>query len=208
MIALFIRSLLIGIAVAMPVGPIGVLCIDHSVRGGIRMGLAAGVGAAFADAIFGFISGFGSCTYLTCFNDFWQLRLAAALLIFYIGIKNLRTTPFQQHPTPSGTQLGRAAATTFFLTISNPATLLSFAAVFLVLGVVSDEAPFMTASLLSAGIFIGSTLWWLFLCFLANHIQKRFNFKLSILSKISGVLMVTFAVYLLLSFIPVVPTPF
>lgn len=199
MITLFLQSLLIGFVVAIPVGPAGALCIDQSLRGGIRIGVAAGIGAALADATFGFISCFGCPSYLSNFSNTSFFRIITGLIVIFIGIKNLKTTAISIRPQSSVTQIRSATITTFLLTISNPATILSFAGIFLMLGITTEESTWKTASLLSIGIFIGSTMWGLFLSVLANCLKKRLNLRISLFSKISGIMMISFGVAILSS---------
>lgn len=163
------------------------------------MGVAAGIGAAMADALFGFISGLGASAFLTAIGEVWHLRLLAIVLILFIGVKHLRNNPSPNQPLINQGHAGRATLTTFLLTISNPVTILGFAGIFVGLGVAIEAPSLTTASLLGLGIFIGSTMWWLLLSFAANKLQQNLNFNLSLLSKISGSLMIGFGILLLIS---------
>jgi threonine/homoserine/homoserine lactone efflux protein len=191
---LLIKSLLIGFVVAMPVGPIGVLCIDHSVRGGMRLGVSAGIGAALADGIFGFIGGLGSVAFVSGESDPWEFKCVGAVLILLLGLKNV----FHNRPAKKRlhikSEILKVFFTTFFLTLTNPLTVLSFAAIFAGVGIVMDEIPKITALYLGIGIFFGSLLWWLSLAFFSSLISKRMNVQnIQVITRISGVLLIIFS---------------
>lgn len=194
---LLIKSVLAGFVVAMPVGPIGVLCIDHSIRGGMRLGVSAGFGAALADGIFGVIGGLGSAAIVHGATDPWQFKCIGAGLILLIGLKNV----FSSRPPIKKVQLKsemlKIFLSTFFLTLTNPLTILSFAAIFTVFGMVMDEVPKVTALYLGVGIFFGSLLWWLSLAFFSSLISRKMNLQnVQVVTRISGILLITFSAIL------------
>ncbi len=162
---LFLRGLLIGLAIAAPVGPIGLLCIRRSLSGGFSVGFMTGLGAAAADGVYGAIAAFG----LTAVSSFlaaqqgW-LRLAGGAALIVLGISIARKKPLADGAAAASSAAGLAGAftQTFFLTLANPATILSFVAVFagLGLGAVPSAGG---AAIVVAGVFLGSAAWWLFL---------------------------------------------
>ena len=193
-ILLIIKSILIGFVVAMPVGPIGVLCINHSIRGGMRHGISAGMGAALADGIFGFVAGLGSAALISGATDAWEFKLIGALLILLLGIKNIFTNRPLQKKSVVKSELIKTFVATFFLTLTNPLTVLSFAAIFAGVGIVLDEFPRVTALYLGLGIFVGSLLWWLSLAFFSSLISQRMNIQnIQVISRISGGILIAFA---------------
>src|SRR5215470_8265867 len=126
-----LKGILIGFAIAAPVGPIGVLCIRRSLAEGQRMGLVTGLGAATADAGYGCVAGFG----LTAVSGFmvgqklW-LGLLGGLFLLYLGARTFFSKPVDQAAPVAGKGLSSAYLSTFLLTLTNPMTILSFAAVF------------------------------------------------------------------------------
>lgn len=189
MTLLFLKGLLIGFAIAAPVGPIGVLCIQRSLHHGFRIGLMTGIGAALADGMYGLIAGFG-LTAISSFliaQQFW-IRLIGGLFLIYLGIKILLTPPRQNTTTHDNEKSAwHALGTTFFLTLTNPMTILSFAAVFAGLGLASSP-NYLDASALVLGVIIGSAAWWVLLCGgVAFFLHHRLNAKtLKIINWISG----------------------
>jgi threonine/homoserine/homoserine lactone efflux protein len=159
----FFKGLILGFAIAAPVGPIGVLCIRRSLADGERAGFATGLGAATADALYGCVAAFG----LTAVSDyllkqkFW-LGLFGGLFLCYLGGRTFLTKASDRPAVASGKGLAGAYLSTFLLTVTNPMTILSFVAVFAGLGL-ATSSNYVTAASLVAGVFIGSALWWLLL---------------------------------------------
>src|SRR3712207_2953311 len=132
---LFLEGIIIGLAIAAPVGPIGVLCIRRTLADGRTSGFVSGLGAATADAVYGAIAAFG----LTLITDFllggasW-LRLVGGAFLLYLGIKTFLARPAERAAEVRGGGLPGAYASTLFLTLTNPTTILSFVAIFAGLG--------------------------------------------------------------------------
>ncbi len=198
----FLKALIIGFAIAAPVGPIGVLCIQRSLQQGFKMGLMTGLGAALADGVYGLIAGLG-LTVISSFliaEEKW-IRLGGGLFLIYLGIKIFFSKPNAQtlKTSPSNNSAFKACATTFFLTLTNPMTILSFIAVFAGLGLGSEGNDFNHALMLVAGITLGSACWWFLLsggiAFILHH---RMNPKtLRAINYLSGVIMLTFGLFAL-----------
>ncbi len=162
-VGLFLEGIIIGFAIAAPVGPIGVLCIRRTLAEGRASGFVSGLGAATADAVYGAIAAFG----LTLITDFllggasW-LRLVGGAFLLFLGVKTFFARPAERAAEARGGGLPGAYASTFFLTLTNPTTILSFAAIFAGLGVTGANDA-LSAALLVLGVFLGSAAWWLVL---------------------------------------------
>jgi threonine/homoserine/homoserine lactone efflux protein len=200
-ISFLLRGLIIGFSIAAPVGPIGVLCIRRTLAEGRASGLVSGLGAATADAIYGCIAGFG-LTFISSIlisQQVW-LRLVGGGFLCYLGLKTLLSRPAEQAASAEGNGLVSAYASTFFLTLTNPMTILSFAAIFAGLGVASASGNYASAGVLVLGVFIGSALWWLILSGGVGLFQTRFNpHGLWWVNRISGVIITGFGLLALLS---------
>ena len=157
----FLRGLVIGFSIAAPVGPIGLLCIRRTLAHGRASGLVSGLGAATADAAYGAVAGFGLtaiAAWLT--GEQTWLRLLGGGFLLYLGGKTFLSRPGTRAvPAP---HLGLAAdyVSTLLLTLTNPATILSFIAVFAGLGLGGLDSNFGAATQLVAGVFLGSAVWW------------------------------------------------
>ena len=195
-----LKGLLIGFSIAAPVGPIGVLCIRRSVAHGSRSGLATGLGAATADAVYGCIAGFG-LTAISNFlvgQKFW-LALLGGLFLCYLGIRTFVSRPNEQPAEAPEVGLVSAFLSTFFLTLTNPMTILSFIAIFAGLGL-GKSADYFNATALVAGVFAGSALWWLLLSGGAALFRSKVTLGwMRLLNRISGCIIFGFGIYSLLT---------
>jgi len=196
-----LKGLIIGFSIAAPVGPIGVLCIRRTLTEGRSVGLISGLGAATADAIYGSIAGFG-LTFISSILVSQQrwFRLVGGLFLCYLGIKALLAAPGEQATRIGGKGFLGAYTTTFFLTLTNPMTILSFAGIFAGLGLAGSAGNHAAASVLVSGVFIGSALWWFALSGGISLFQARFNLHgLRWVNRMSGVIILGFGVFALLS---------
>ena len=184
MIEVLLTGLGIGFAIAAPVGPIGLLCIRRTLMDGRAAGLATGLGAATADGLYGLMvaAGFAATGVLVSYAA--PLAVGGGLLVAFLGALSLRSFFLSEgmaEPVPAGVgrpYRGVAAAwgTTFFLTLSNPMTILAFVGMVAALGTAASGNP--TAPYwLVAGVFSGSALWWLLLVQLALFAGSRMNSK-------------------------------
>ncbi len=122
-ISFLAKGLIIGFSIAAPVGPVGILCIRRSLSQGYLVGLFTGLGAATADALYGFIAGFGLTIISNILvNQQMEFKLMGGLFLCYLGLKIALEKPTQQSANPSG-KIISAYASTFFLTIKNPMTI-------------------------------------------------------------------------------------
>lgn len=196
----FFHGMTIGLAIALPVGPIGLLCIQYALHRGPFLGLFAGLGAAIADTCFGLVAGLG----LTAITD-WillhtcQLQSMGGLLLCFLGAKILVTPP---HAAPSideeATPLS-AFISTFLLTLANPLTIFAFMALFnyfQLANLLEEEWHAMAAIV---GLFLGSFLWWSTLILLASNYRGRFSLEtLMSFRRISGAFLILFGLLALL----------
>jgi len=141
----FLRGMIIGFSIAAPVGPIGVLCIRRTLAEGKASGLISGLGAATADAIYGCVAGFGLTfiSNLLIHQQMW-LRLVGGAFLCYLGFKTFFSKPSESTVTIKSNNLLRAYASTLFLTLTNPMTILSFARLFAVLGIGTKTANYLS----------------------------------------------------------------
>ena len=200
-IGFLLRGVIIGFSIATPVGPIGVLCIRRTLAEGHASGLISGLGAATADAIYGCIAGFG-LTLISSFlisQQVW-LRLVGGSFLCFLGLRTFLSKPVEQAALVKGRGLVGSYASTFFLTITNPMTILSFAAIFAGLGVGGASVSHVSAALLVLGVFVGSALWWFILSGVANVFRAEFSHdKLKWINRVSGIIIMAFGVIALLS---------
>ena len=169
-----LKGLAIGFAIAAPVGPIGVLCIRRTFAEGRVAGLAAGLGAATADAFYGAVAGFGLTavsSFLLGYQD--ALRLVGGMFLCALGLKTFLSRPGAAGARMRGKGLAQAYATTVALTLTNPATILSFTAVFAGAGLGQQGAGTADALAIVTGVFAGSAAWWLLLSSFVDRWRQR-----------------------------------
>lgn len=190
------RGIIIGFAIAVPVGPIGILCIRRTLTYGRLAGLLTGLGAATADAMYGCVAGFGLMLVVNVLQDYavW-LSLLGGLYLCYLGVKTFLSYPAEETADVSATNLLGAYASTVFLTLTNPATILSFMTVFAGVGLVRAEGNYLSASFLVLGVFLGSAMWWLLLSGGVGLLRDRFNLRVMLwLNRISGLILISFGI--------------
>lgn len=164
MIIFFIKGLVIGLAIAAPVGPIGILCIQRSLHDGFKVGMMTGMGAALADGTYGLIAGFGLTT-LSSFlahHHLW-IRFIGGLFLIYVGIRLIFARPEDRLAGRSESSALHACITSFLLTLANPATILAFIALFAGLGIGIASTNYREVAIFVLGITLGSALWWILL---------------------------------------------
>lgn len=177
MLAFLWKGVVVGLIIAVPAGPVGVLCIRRTIFHGRRAGFVSGMGAATADAIFGIIAGFGLTFVSDLLLDYQEwLRLGGAGFLLLLGARAFTTEPL------AGTRSQRDPetlladfASTFALTLTNPITILAFLAIFAGIGFAGEEATLGGAAILVFGVWLGSLLWWAALAFGAGMLRHSFR---------------------------------
>ena len=175
------------------------LCIRRTLADGWVFGLVSGLGAATADAVYGCIAAFG-LTFISVAlvsHQAW-LRLIGGLFLCYLGVRTLLAQPAEQAATVREGGLSRAYASTFFLTLTNPVTILAFAAIFAGLGLAEAGGGYASAGLLVLGVFLGSASWWLLLSSVVGAFRTRFSPSGMLwVNRVSGLIILGFGVYAL-----------
>lgn len=202
---LFARGALIGLAIAAPVGPVGMLVIRRTLAEGRLLGLLTGLGAAAADALYGCVGAFG-LTFISGFllgYAFWTKLIGGAFLI-YLGISTFRAKPSQDTAVAvSGVRYARALLSTLVLTLANPATILSFMAVFAGLGLGTKPGDYGAAGIVVAGVFLGSALWWILLSCGVGLMRHRIRPATMVwINRGSGAFLLSFGVWTVASLLP------
>ena len=195
----FIKGLIIGFAMAVPIGPVGIMCIRKTLAEGHSRGLIIGIGSATADALFGSMAAFG----LTFISDaitahqFW-LRLVGGAVLLFLGVRTFYAQPKDPKIRYESTGVFRSFFYAFFLVITNPVTIFAFVAVFAAFGL-GHTMNILSASILVLGVFLGSCLWFITLSYVATFFREKLdkngfrwvNRIAGILILISGVIALT-----------------
>jgi len=174
LLAVFASAMLIGLSIAAPVGPIGLLTIQRSIEHGPRAGLATGLGAAAADAVYGAVGAYGVSWLIGALVAARvPLALFGAAFLLWMAWGLVRAQPIERAAAAAPASNGwQYFATTFVLTLSNPATIFSFIAVF---GTLAGRSAVDAPGTMVLGVLVGSALWWLFLSSAVGRFRERFD---------------------------------
>lgn len=184
LLGLFVKGVLVGLAIAMPWGPVGLLCLHRSMDRGRLVGLVSGLGVATADALYGLVAALG----LTWISDMLMdikiwLGIGGAAFLGFLGVRALQSKPVaKDNPEEKiAAQTSRpvrglvgAWASAFLFTLSSPVTILAMAVVFAGMGLIqaSGQGKVVAAIALTAGVFSGSAVWWLALSLVGGAVKQ------------------------------------
>lgn len=203
-ILIFLKGLVAGLFIAAPVGPVAVLCVKRAMYYGAAGGLAAGLGAAIADAFFGAIAGFGVAVVADWLIEHQEpIRFFGGIILIGLGANLFFSR--KQAPDRAVSRMGLFGTffTTFALTVTNPITILSFLTVFASLGLASAQLDYALAGILVAGVFIGSAVWWIAISAIVVLARGRIGFEwMPVIKRWSGVLIVGFGIYAIVTSAP------
>jgi threonine/homoserine/homoserine lactone efflux protein len=187
----FIKGLVIGFAMAIPIGPIGIICVRKTLTEGRMHGMVIGLGAATADLFYGSVAAFGLTIISDTLNNqrVW-IRLVGGALLLFLGIRTFRARPADPNLPLRNAGVLRSYFTTIFLTFTNPITIFAFIAVFSALGL-GEGLGFFSASILVSGVFLGSGLWFLILSSGVTLFRKKLDLAgMKWVNKIAGILII------------------
>jgi threonine/homoserine/homoserine lactone efflux protein len=191
----FLKGAGIGLAIAAPVGPIGVLCIRRSLAEGRAIGFATGLGAATADGAYGAVAAFGLTAVSNALvsSRFW-LALAGGIFLCYLGVRTYFSRPAENNVSSNRSNWWTAYGSTLLLTLTNPMTILSFVGIFAGLGVRLAEPR--NALGMVAGVFLGSAAWWLVLSNGVAFFRTRLSSGwMQTVNRLSGAIILGFGIY-------------
>jgi threonine/homoserine/homoserine lactone efflux protein len=196
-----LRGFIIGLSIAAPVGPIGILCIRRTLAEGRLTGFLSGLGAATADMLYGAVAAFG----LTVVTDLligqagW-LRFVGGGFLLYLGIRTFLAKPAERAGQASRSGLFGSYLSIFLLTITNPMTILSFVAIFAGLRLGETGGDYLSATMMVLGVFLGSASWWLGLSLGVGLLREKFTPAWMVwVNRISGMIITGFGVVALLT---------
>ncbi|MBM3532632.1 MAG: LysE family translocator [Alphaproteobacteria bacterium] len=196
---LFLKGLLLGLSIAAPVGPIGVLCIRRALEAGFWPGVAGGLGTAVADAVYAAIAAFG----LTAVSSLLVqaqgvLSVVGGIALIWLGwVAIAGKPPETAADAPMTRSLWPTFVSTFLLTMANPATILTFAAIFAGLGLATADTS-AGAAILVTGVLLGSLLWWAILSGAVCTLRQRISPTVILwINRASGLLLAGFGAALL-----------
>ncbi|TMJ37511.1 MAG: LysE family translocator [Alphaproteobacteria bacterium] len=161
--SIFMTSMGFGLAVAAPVGPMSILCIRRNLTIGWQQGVATGFGIAAGDGLYAAVAALGLTgisTFMLAYDR--PLHLAAGLFLLYLGLKTFWRKNVDSAVAPVQASTLRAFWGSLLLTLTNPPTIIMFAAIFAALAPKSGFDP-ASAITTVAGVTLGSLVWWCFI---------------------------------------------
>jgi threonine/homoserine/homoserine lactone efflux protein len=214
-IPFLIKGLLIGLALAAPLGPIGMLCLNRAQTGGARVGFSCGVGAATGEALQA-LAGMAALAAIAqwIIDDPIALRVIGGVFLIYLGARTFTRAPLllpalTKGPALPPQDLSRDAQTAFMasfrLVLANPITILGFAAIFAGLGATPGRlmSADRAAATLVVGVFLGSMLWWLALSGLISRLRHLLGVhSLTLINRLCGTVLTAFGLYAIAALLP------
>jgi threonine/homoserine/homoserine lactone efflux protein len=190
-IELFWKGIIVGLMVSIPLGPIGVLCVQRTLNKGHRSGFVSGLGAAMADMIFAMIAGLG-ITFIIRFiqEKHIYFQIIGGIIVIILGVHIFYTNPVRQlrMQRMNRNKLSQDFFSVFFLTITNPMAIFFFLAMFAGINIATGPMSIIHLITMVSGVFVGSAAWWFLLSTFVNFWRDRFRLKnIWWMNKVAGV---------------------
>jgi threonine/homoserine/homoserine lactone efflux protein len=199
----FLKGIIVGLLASIPLGPVGVLCIQRTLNKGRLSGFLSGMGAASVDAIFALIAAMG-LTFIINFIEQQRffIQIIGGIVLIIMGL-----IVFYKNPVKQMRRQKRGKSTpyqdffsVFLLTLSNPVAVFLFVAALASIDIVSVESPILSTLFVVSGVFLGALLWWVMLISFVDLFRKKFRLKqLWWINKIAGVLITGFGIFAILA---------
>jgi threonine/homoserine/homoserine lactone efflux protein len=193
-VSLFVQGIIIGLTLAAPVGPLALICIQRTVTEGRLHGIFSGIGVATADSFYAAVTFLGlTVISALIIAQQYLFRFLAGVVLILIGIRVFLSIPSAitaktEHETYLKDYLSMVA-----LAIANPLTLVFFLIILPGYGVVIHGTSFLSAAEFVAGVFFGSTVWWVVLCGSIGSVRSRISAEnLGRINRVSGLLISCF----------------
>jgi threonine/homoserine/homoserine lactone efflux protein len=198
-LGIFIQGMIIGLTLAVPVGPISLVCIHRTITAGRLHGILSGLGVATADSFYAAVSilGLTIISGLILSNQV-IFRCLAGIILILIGIRVFLSVPAGVNTVPEHETYHKDFLSLLAVALANPLTLLFFIAILPGFGVmVHSTEPFSAAGFV-AGVFFGSMTWWILLCGSVGSVRSRISTGLlQMINRISGLMILCFGIGLL-----------
>lgn len=199
----FFKGIIIGLIVSIPIGPMGILALQRTLNKGKSSGFSSGMGIATADTVFALIAGLG-ISFIIHFLMEQQLviKIIGGVVIALLGLKLLIANPVKQlkKHRRRGKNLFEDFVSILLMTLSNPFTVFLYIAIFAGLNLQNSSSDYLTAFLVSAGIFSGATLNWFIISTLVNHFRSNIRLrKIMWMNRIAGLTIILFGIFAIFS---------
>jgi threonine/homoserine/homoserine lactone efflux protein len=202
-IEILLKGILLGLAVSMPLGPIGIVLINRTLKRGMLSGFFSGLGLASADTLLAVLAALGFNVILSFINqERFIISIVTGLIIVGIGLKIFFSNPVKdlRNRERANKSLWRDYYSVFVLSISNPYTIFIFVAFFSGFHIDGDVKPELVPFFLVPGVFIGTITWWFFLSYFVSRFKKNIRLRVIVrVNKVAGIVVIVIGVIVLLS---------
>tara|TARA_R110000868_G_scaffold8205_3_gene42476 strand:- start:69301 stop:69933 length:633 start_codon:yes stop_codon:yes gene_type:complete len=191
---LLLKAFLVGFIIAVPIGSVGILCINRALHHGFKPAFITGLGAAIGDTLFGALAAFGLTTVAQVITteQIW-IRVVGGLIIIYAGYKTFNQKSLHRRPHMPHNRYTSNLLSSIAMTITNPITIFAFIAIFAAVGLGSQKLSYDTTAFIVLAIFTGSLTWWFSLSFGMSFLRGKFtNNTLVWINKISAIILLLF----------------
>ena len=191
---LFIQGMIVGFTIAVPVGPISLVCIHRTVAGGRLHGIFSGLGVATSDSFYAAVAflGMTAVSGLIIGNQ-TVFRLVAGIALVLVGIQVFRSVPAAVSDDPDPNSYFKDYLSLLAIAAANPLTIIFFITILPGFGVAAHGTTLIAAVPFVAGVFLGSTVWWIILCGSLGSVRSRFSTgNLQRINQVSGILITFF----------------
>jgi threonine/homoserine/homoserine lactone efflux protein len=203
LIEILLKGILLGLAVSMPLGPIGIILINRTIKRGMLSGFFSGLGLASADTLLAVLAALGFNVILSFINqERFIISVIAGLIIIGIGLKIFLSNPVKdiRNREKANKSLWRDYYSVFVLSISNPYTIFIFVAFFSGVHINGDVKPELVPFFLIPGVLIGTITWWFFLSYFVSRFKKNIRLRVIVrVNKVAGIVVIVIGVIVLLS---------
>jgi threonine/homoserine/homoserine lactone efflux protein len=205
---ILLKGIILGLTVSMPLGPIGIIMINRTIKRGMLSGFFSGLGMACADTLLAFLAGIGFTVIVSFINkELFIISIIAGLIIIGVGLKVFLSNPVMdmRNREMANKSLWRDFYSVFVLSISNPYTIFIFVAFFSGVHINGNVKPELVPFFLIPGVFVGAISWWFFLSYFVSRFKKKIRLRLIVrINKVAGIVVIVIGVIVLLSvFTPV-----
>src|ERR1035437_9907956 len=200
---ILLKGIILGLTVSMPLGPIGIIMINRTIKRGMLSGFFSGLGMACADTLLAFLAGIGFTVIVSFINkELFIISIIAGLIIIGVGLKVFLSNPVMdmRNREMANKSLWRDFYSVFVLSISNPYTIFIFVAFFSGVHINGNVRAELVPFFLIPGVFVGTLSWWFFLSYFVSRFKKKIRLRVIVrLNKVAGIVIIVIGVIVLLS---------
>jgi threonine/homoserine/homoserine lactone efflux protein len=194
MIETIYKGILVGLFVSIPLGPIGMLCIQRTLNRGQKYGIATGFGATASDLLYTIVSLFFLSFVLDLIEQYkFVIQISGSAILIIFGYFIFNSHPSAQPKPHESKQFSLFGdfITSFGLTLSNPLVLFVLIALFAKFEFITNESTFFEIAIGIASILSGALLWWSVLTFLVSKFRQKLNINgLRTINKVTGIVII------------------